>query len=350
MALNQKAIDKLNHMCPTAARVGLGTEVNKGVAGILDAGSVGTLEIEDLAVTLAKLGLVKEYTVKAAQAVSANHFVQLNSDETVQDAAAAAEFVLGAALEAAIAEATATVYVGGELDLEAQVDFPAGDPVKVGTGGAAINAACTANATVVTGTGANFGNQPTSDTVDVVSDSTDDTTQTVTIYGTNGSNELQIEELGPLTGTTPVTGSLTFNNVCGVIIDGECAGTVTVSENSGSLAITTITTGNLSSGVLEPTSPRGSAMNLVLNISTENTEYVYIIGTDVAGDPQSEVVAGSASADVTANAYATITQFMVGDCAATARALTVTADAERVVAGIATEAATAAANSAVLLR
>ena len=55
MALTDQQKNALNNMCPAAKSVALGDKVNDFVQGVLGAGSVGTAEIADDAVTKAKV-------------------------------------------------------------------------------------------------------------------------------------------------------------------------------------------------------------------------------------------------------------------------------------------------------
>jgi hypothetical protein len=75
--------------------------------------------------------------------------------------------------------------------------------------------------------------------VSVKSDSASDTTQTVTVHGTD-STGITSETL-TLNGTTAVNGSTTFATITSVVLSANCAGRVTVHEGTGASG-TTITT------------------------------------------------------------------------------------------------------------
>jgi hypothetical protein len=96
-----------------------------------------------------------------------------------------------------------------------------------------------------------FPNQPTGDGVEIVSSSTADTTQTITIYATNNTTGVVSTETVSLNGTTQVamTGS-TWGQVLYAELSAECAGTITIREASANQTITTIAAGSLTAGDL----------------------------------------------------------------------------------------------------
>lgn len=69
-------------------------------------------------------------------------------------------------------------------------------------------------------------------TITVVSDSSGDTTQTVTIYGRDAAGVLVNEGL-VLTGVTPVSGSQSFERILKIVMSGTAVGSVSVSETAG---------------------------------------------------------------------------------------------------------------------
>lgn len=74
------------------------------------------------------------------------------------------------------------------------------------------------------------------DTVDVVSSSAGDTTQTLTVYGLNDNGET-ISEAITLTGTTAHAGTKTFASVLQVKLDLTAVGTVTVRKGGTTTAL-----------------------------------------------------------------------------------------------------------------
>lgn len=101
-----------------------------------------------------------------------------------------------------------------------------------------------------------FTNQPAGDGVEVLSSSASDT-QVCTVWGTDTSGTLRYEQI-TLNGTTAVSSTrVNWQDIVSVILaeyDGSsvtpAVGTVTVREASGNAAITTITAGNIHSGML----------------------------------------------------------------------------------------------------
>ncbi len=88
-----------------------------------------------------------------------------------------------------------------------------------------------------------FTNQPSNDGIEVLSSSSSDVSQTVTIYGTtNGGDTSQITvETVTLTGQTPVSTSKTdWANVIAVSKSASTVGTVTIREASADQTITTM--------------------------------------------------------------------------------------------------------------
>jgi len=85
----------------------------------------------------------------------------------------------------------------------------------------------------------NVGDVGGNDTLDVVSDDAADSTQTVTITGRLPSGIIDTEVLS-LNGTTPDTGATTFERVLKIVVSATYAGTLTISENSGSVTLVTM--------------------------------------------------------------------------------------------------------------
>lgn len=99
--------------------------------------------------------------------------------------------------------------------------------------------------------GSGFSNQPSNDGIEVLSNSAADVGQVLDIYGTTTGTTTVVKESITLNGTTVVSAvKLNWGEVLGVQLDRVCAGTITIREASGDLTITTITTGNTTSGIL----------------------------------------------------------------------------------------------------
>lgn len=80
-------------------------------------------------------------------------------------------------------------------------------------------------------------------TVDAHSTSASDTTQTVTVYGRIADGTLTSENLGTLTGTTPITGSTVFERILKVVMSATALGVVVVEENTGGQDLVTLPIG-----------------------------------------------------------------------------------------------------------
>ena len=76
--------------------------------------------------------------------------------------------------------------------------------------------------------GLGFVNPPSAQAVTVVSDSTADTTQTVTVYGWTSNTDQTVKAVtGTVNGTTPVNITGTFGPLIKVSLSAACAGTLT---------------------------------------------------------------------------------------------------------------------------
>lgn len=181
-------------------------------------------------------------------------------------------------------------------------------------------AALTGKTIVAAEAGGDFANQPAGDAVDVVSNSAADVGQIVTIYGTiTGATTTVTSEQIVLNGLTAGTSTiLTWQNILGVELSGVCAGTVTISENSGSATITTILTTVLSAGVA--TIAEGNARDTIIrhDASGASTKLVGVIGTAPDGTALSAVDAlnGATEEDHGTAIFRTVTKVLIGDVAA----------------------------------
>ncbi len=162
--------------------------------------------------------------------------------------------------------------------------------------------------------GDDFGNQPANDTVDVASDGAGDTTQTVTVYGQENGDTVIVSEVYTLTGAATIAGSTNFDTVLAVVLSAACAGTITVTENSGGLTIVTIAAATLQKGWNDVTD--GYARYGIPDFvsSGASTKIIGVIGTSDAGAALSEDITLTGTAQVAlANSYQTITAVLTGD-------------------------------------
>lgn len=80
------------------------------------------------------------------------------------------------------------------------------------------------------------------DTVEILSSSGSDTTQTVTIYGRNAAGEL-ISEAETLAGVTPQTTTATFERILKIVMSATAVGIITIRKQSDDVEIATLEVG-----------------------------------------------------------------------------------------------------------
>lgn len=200
-----------------------------------------------------------------------------------------------------------------------------------------VTATTPESAAIVTAkAGGNFGNQPAGDAVDIVSDD-NDLTQSCTIYGTQtGALTVVASETIAITGSAAVTTTATnWQTILGIELSASCAGTITVSESSGSAEITTIATTVLSAGVQTPTSTDGKLKIPLHDADGASTKAVGIIGTGSDGLALSAVddLAGSTEGNHGTAVFDTITKVLIGDVAS-ATDVTISVPNIRIVNGV----------------
>ena len=200
----------------------------------------------------------------------------------------------------------------------------AGYPLKCGTAGKAcvLIDSTLAGATLDTSSaGIAFTNQPSNDTVTIVSAGAGDTTQSITIYGTTTATDTVVVETVALDGATPVdTVKTDWGQILGYSLDAACAGTVTLTEKSGGLTISTCAAGTLSKGLDAVTGTSIATFNVapVIVCSGSGTKQVGLIGTNAAGTTIYDSQALNGTTDVIMNsAFRTVTYILTGDLEAT---------------------------------
>jgi hypothetical protein len=179
-----------------------------------------------------------------------------------------------------------------------------------------VTAALTNTVIVKAKAGGGFDNQPAEDGLEILSDVAADKTQTVTIYGTKtGATTTVTTETVTLNGTTQVsTTTTTWQNILGVELSAACAGTVTIREASGNATITTISAGDLSAGVVIPSSTKGYNEVPRHDASGASTAPIGIIGTYYDDTALSSVDAlnGATEEDHNAVPFKTINKVLIG--------------------------------------
>lgn len=165
---------------------------------------------------------------------------------------------------------------------------------------------------------------PAPGTLDYASSNAGDTTQTVTVYGLDGSNNV-ISETKTLNGTTTVHGAVSFTKVIAAVVSAAHAGTVTVKDTVIPTTLFSIATGTLTKGYLAENLAIGGG-HVTVSIDTNVAgKALIVLGTDADGDPVSEYFSMTAAATPIEGAvdFETVTALLLGDIAA-ARTVSVT--------------------------
>jgi microcystin-dependent protein len=286
----------------------------------------GTLIIDgvELTATATELNAISLFgysSFTAGEAVEANRVVYFNTvTEATYKTDENSAVALGVNISGAVDEDD-DIYVGiGLATVVADQEIEAGNLIKTAADGRVISLVTSdlSGDTMGSGTGGNFANQPANDAVELVSSEAADTTQQVTIYGTtNGGDGTVVTETVTLTGDTPVaTTKDDWGVILGVELAEEAAGTVTIREGSEDQTITTITTGNLTAGILEVEDEiRAFNQKPTIVADDATTKSFSVIGTDEdhAALTEKATALTGASAVTLANKYNTITRILVGD-------------------------------------
>lgn len=166
-----------------------------------------------------------------------------------------------------------------------------------------------------TAVGIGYTNQPSNDSVTVASSNAGDTTQVVTLIGTTTATNTVVVQTVALNGTTGVVSAkVDWGQILAVKLSASCAGTVTISKTTGLLAITTILTTVLSSGVT--TVVNTAAFNQLLSAvaSGASTKQIGFGGTNTSGTQIYDSKALNGTTAVASNvAFYTLTEIYRGD-------------------------------------
>lgn len=188
--------------------------------------------------------------------------------------------------------------------------------------------------------GGGFDNQPTEAKVVVKSNSTADDTQTVTLYYTKtGATTTVSSEVVALSGTDAVDSAVsTIQNLLGVVISADHAGTVTVELADGS-DIITLATGTLLAGVHEVTTKDAYGAIGTIKAGAASDKWFGVIGTDVDGNAQTFAgqLNGATDVNLGTSPWNTIDTVLIGDVASTSTATVETKAADTNAIGIALE-------------
>lgn len=157
---------------------------------------------------------------------------------------------------------------------------------------------------------------PATGKVEVQSDNAGDTSQKVTVYGLDASNEPLSEELS-LNGTTTVTGSKDFAKVLSAKLSASATGTVTVDDTS-TTTLFSFSSGTTTRGLTEPTNMPVANMKPTVTASSDVSSDAVVRGLSPAGAAIAERVdlSSASTTPVTlTNDFSKITQLDLGDLA-----------------------------------
>jgi hypothetical protein len=182
--------------------------------------------------------------------------------------------------------------------------------------------------TATSTSGIAFTNQPSNDTVTIVSANAGDVGQKITIRGTTHGTDTIVSENIVTNGLTPVAGSTLFGKVLRVTnnsVTGN-AGIITIKETSGGATITTIPISGAAAHVgnyAVSIAAGDSYVTLVADAST-TTAQIGIEGTDSEGNAIYDSQALNSITPVSSNSkFRTVTNLYIGDLEV-ARTVTIT--------------------------
>jgi len=187
--------------------------------------------------------------------------------------------------------------------------------------------------------GGNFGNQPAGDTVEVVSNNAADEGTVTLYYTTTAAPAVVSTEVLTLKGTTKVASTDDDIEVVLAVVTEDHAGTVTVSEASGSATITTLATGTNSAGLHATTADDAYGAISTMKAAGTSTKWVGVIGTDVDGNAQTFAgqLNNTTDVDLGTSPWNTIDTVLIGDVASASTATVQTKAADTNAIGIALE-------------
>lgn len=276
-----------------------------------------------------------------AAAIPQNRLVEISSNKIQLGTDDDANIIGATQMGAISANGTGDIDFG-VVDVLCSGDFSILDKLT-GAADGRIRKNITAQGTLLAATaGGNFGNQPAGDTVQVLSSSTDDTTQTVTLYYTKtGATGTVTTEVLNLNGTTAVDTSVaTVQTVLAVVVSGAHVGTITVQEKSGGADIITLATGTNTAGFHATTSAEAYGAIPTIKAGGASTKIAGVLGVGVDGDALSAVVTLNGTTDVNLGTvpFDTVTHVLIGDVASASTATVETKDADTNDIGLALEA------------
>lgn len=157
---------------------------------------------------------------------------------------------------------------------------------------------------------------PAPGVLDAVSSAAGDTTQSLTVYGLDGSGNAIAETIA-LTGTTAAQGLTSFTKVVGCRLDAATAGTVTVSDFPVTTTLFTLAPAVLTRGLVVATNMPASGVATV-SIDVDTAVDAILVGRTAAGAIAMEafdLTAGATTPVVGVTTLAAIDYIVLGDVA-----------------------------------
>ncbi len=172
--------------------------------------------------------------------------------------------------------------------------------------------------------GSGFANQPSNDSITLVSDNAGDV-QTATVIGTTTATNTVVTEAIALTGTTPaITVKANWGQILAIKLSSAAVGTITVTKTTGASTITTIAPAATSKGVTTVVNTAAFNRTLSTVASGATTKQIGWGGTNTSGTQIYDSIALNGATAVASNvAFLTLTEIYRGDLEAT-RTVTVT--------------------------
>jgi hypothetical protein len=170
---------------------------------------------------------------------------------------------------------------------------------------------------------------PAPGVIDVVSSAAGDTTQSITIFGLDGSNNAIWETIA-LTGTVNAQGNTSFAKVIGCVLDAACVGTITVSDFPVVTTLFTVAPAVLTRGLVVTTNTPAAGVATV-TIDSDTAVDAILVGLNAAGAMVAERfdLTTAATTPVTGTVeFASIIYIGLGDVAG-ARTVTISIDAAK---------------------
>jgi hypothetical protein len=251
--------------------------------------------------------------------------------------------VVGANAEnVAVANTGKVQIVRGLCSLKSASPILAGSRIKAAAAGTAtqlIDADTVGTLIKTSSAGSAFTNQPANDSLTIVSSSAADATgegeadKTVTIIGTTNGGVVVVLETIVLTGVTPVVTTKADWGLVLAVKKTATTGTITITETSGGLTVTTLTPSATSKGVDTVAAASQGAFNGIPSVTCSSTGTKVVGIQYLAADGVTTAYQAVAQNGASAVAYATaallVTEVYTGDVeAARTSAIKVTATAE----------------------